>query len=117
MLQLLTKVGILNVPDWFDAGKVSIQNSFAPFSKSICCPALPSAVAEQAHNILSLPKIVFCTFHKTMAFDFACDQPKAILYWRVWTIIFGIGTSDFIFAVQCRHPACGPILLVWMGGG
>ena len=32
--QILTKAGILNVPDWFDAGKVSIQNSFAPFSKS-----------------------------------------------------------------------------------
>ena len=46
-MQLLTKIGILNVPDWFDAGKVSIQNSFAPFSKFIlasrsqraACPA------------------------------------------------------------------------------
>eukprot|EP00891_Asterochloris_glomerata_P004433 jgi/Astpho2/4433/Aster-00048 len=29
---LLTKAGILNVPEWFDAGKVSIKNSFIPFS-------------------------------------------------------------------------------------
>lgn len=29
---ILTKLGILNVPEFFDAGKVSIQNSFAPFS-------------------------------------------------------------------------------------
>lgn len=29
---LLTKIGILNVPEWYEAGKVSIQNSFAPFS-------------------------------------------------------------------------------------
>lgn len=34
ILQLLTKAHILNVPEFFDAGKVSIQNSFAPFSKS-----------------------------------------------------------------------------------
>lgn len=39
-LQLLTKAGILNVPEWFDAGKVSIKNSFIPFSEfsySSCC--------------------------------------------------------------------------------
>lgn len=29
---LLTRAHILNVPEWFDAGKVSIQNSYAPFS-------------------------------------------------------------------------------------
>lgn len=27
----LTKVGVLNVPEWYDAGKVAIENSFAPF--------------------------------------------------------------------------------------
>ena len=36
-LQLLTKIGILNVPEWFDAGKVSIKNSFIPFSESAYC--------------------------------------------------------------------------------
>ncbi len=33
-LQLLTKVGALNVPEWYDAGKVAIDNSFAPFGKA-----------------------------------------------------------------------------------
>ncbi|KXZ52093.1 hypothetical protein GPECTOR_10g1116 [Gonium pectorale] len=29
---LLTKAGALNVPEWYDAGKVAIENSFAPFN-------------------------------------------------------------------------------------
>ncbi|GFR43360.1 hypothetical protein Agub_g4431 [Astrephomene gubernaculifera] len=29
---LLTKAGVLSVPEWYDAGKVAIDNSFAPFS-------------------------------------------------------------------------------------
>ncbi|GIL59855.1 hypothetical protein Vafri_14563 [Volvox africanus] len=28
---LLTKAGALNVPEWYDAGKVAIESSFAPF--------------------------------------------------------------------------------------
>ncbi|KAG2439408.1 hypothetical protein HXX76_004765 [Chlamydomonas incerta] len=28
---LLTKAGALNVPEWYDAGKVAIENSFAPW--------------------------------------------------------------------------------------
>lgn len=30
---LLTKIGILNVPEWYDAGLVSQQNSSIPFSE------------------------------------------------------------------------------------
>lgn len=116
MLQLLTKVGILNVPDWFDAGKVSIQNSFAPFSKSICFLALSSTVAEQAHKIVNLPEFVSCTFQKAMPHNFACDQLEHGYtgdfgqYFRAWS-------PDVSLALQCRHSAGGPILLVWMGGG
>lgn len=31
--QALTKAGVLNVPEWYDAGKVAIENSFAPFGE------------------------------------------------------------------------------------
>ncbi len=39
VLQALTKLGALNVPEWYDAGKVAQDNSFAPFSKSLLCAA------------------------------------------------------------------------------
>lgn len=29
---VLTKFGVLNTPEWYDAGKVAIENSFAPFN-------------------------------------------------------------------------------------
>ena len=40
LLQLLKSAGILNLPEWFDAGRVSQQSTFAPFSKWPLCAAL-----------------------------------------------------------------------------
>ncbi len=33
IVQLLTKIGILNVPDWFIAGREAQKGAIAPFSK------------------------------------------------------------------------------------
>ena len=34
-LQLLKSVGVLNLPEWYDAGVEAQKNSFAPFSMSL----------------------------------------------------------------------------------
>ncbi len=31
--QILTRLGFLNVPEWFEAGRVSEANTFIPFSE------------------------------------------------------------------------------------
>ena len=43
LLQLLKSAGILNLPEWFDAGRVAQQSTFAPFSEwLLCARQLPS---------------------------------------------------------------------------
>ena len=34
-MQIATKVGALDVPEWYDAGKVSIENSSIPFGAQL----------------------------------------------------------------------------------
>lgn len=43
---LLTKVGALNVPQWYEAGKVAIENSFAPFNTLLMVQLLLTGFAE-----------------------------------------------------------------------
>ena len=33
-VQIFNAIGILNLPDWYNAGRVAQLNSFAPFSES-----------------------------------------------------------------------------------
>ena len=50
-MQLLTKAGALSVPEWYNAGKVSIESSDIPFGEvgpylSVCLATTHSAASE-----------------------------------------------------------------------
>lgn len=51
---LLTKVGILSVPDWFVAGEVAIKDSGIPLGALICAQTFLMGWAEAARYQVSL---------------------------------------------------------------
>lgn len=41
---VLTKAGVLSVPEWYNAGQISIDNSFAPFDALVAVQvSIPNA--------------------------------------------------------------------------
>ncbi len=81
-LQILTKVGVLNVPAWYAAGKVSAEQSNIYWRES---PSSPSC----------------CTALQTLAC--LCSQALAIL------VVHGATLATLEFACEW-HTVCGAIL-------
>ena len=47
--QVATKAGVLNLPEWYDAGAYWIQNNpGTPFGEAPCCSAVGHALALNA---------------------------------------------------------------------
>jgi hypothetical protein len=69
---LLSKVGILNVPDWYVAGEVAIKDSGIPLGALISAQMFLMGWAEASRYQVPLLALVIACF---LACMLACNQP------------------------------------------
>lgn len=80
MLQILTKAGALNVPEWYEAGKVSAESSGIPTCKQ------PACISSKQHSASRQRHLAACTAAAASACNSSRirDGSTVVDYARSW---------------------------------
>ena len=95
-MQVFSAVGILNIPDWYNAGRVAQLNSFAPFSECRPCHVshlLPCLAGAVLHAQAQLPAV------RAADIKYSLPGPR-------------MSGSRGLRQQRCRFPAGGAAVLV-----